>query len=571
MRHQTGRMHTALRVALLGAFATVGLRAQDPDAADDALLADATTRLAAIGYDVPDTVRIEDRSSKEVIADLEAQQELFLPADSFTLQHALLKALGLPAGRSAKVLRQQTLAGMARGLSAYYDPIRKVFVELPSRARELSESLSGGPLPLFVHELVHAHQDAREGGMKAWFGGEGRTLDNGLARRCAAEGEAEVAAVLALQREDALAAFEHPSTSGGLDRLLAGELTGLIYESGRRFAAVRYRQGGLDAVRALWAQPPASTEQVLHPGKYGADMPTAVALPNVPGLAAAHSTTVGELVLLQLLRQSKVGRLDASLAAAGWDGDRVVVFDRGDEAGVAVAWRSVWDRDEDAADFAARLAVLHTGVVVQQQRIVDWCQSDDEDLQGAIVDALESDRQQPPVDDAAAASTAAAEDELRAELGQTRVEDGVWRHGALGLSVPIPDGWQVQEINGVPMLVHQATAETGFALTLNVMAGPNPDAIDLAAIVAANRAQLEQMHATIDTLAVVSRGGRDVVEGEYHGRIGSPIPMHFLALAFLRGDQQVWVTATATEKLWTEHGDRLRALLAGITIDAEAK
>lgn len=558
-------LHVVLPFLLAPSLATESARAQTPPPPpSDPVLADAAQRLAAIGYDVPAGMRSAARDGKQVIADLDAQQELFLPANAFLLQYELFRRLGLPAGRSPAALRQQTLAGIARGLSAFYDPIRKVFVLLPSATREISEALAGSQLPLFTHELVHAHQDAREGGLRAFFGAADRTLDTTLARRCIIEGEAELVAVVALRGEEA-AAKTDLAAAGTLDRLLGGAMTGLIYESGRRLAFQRHREGGLDAVRALWRQAPTSTEQVLHVGKCGIDLPVAVAVPDVPGLTPAHATTLGELMIVDLLRQLGNDRLAASLAAAGWDGDRLVSFDRGDEAAVALVWRSVWDRAEDAEDFAARLTARDR-LVVCVGRVVDWIAAEDGELRAAITQACAAARPQPAAADGDAASTAAAEAELRVALATSRAEGGFWRHEALGVEVPMPDGWEIKELNGVEMLIDSASAKTGFAMNLNVMAQPRGEIADLEAMVAQSRDQFERLELTVDALEITRRGDVDVIAGEYHGRIGRSPRLHFLTLGWLRGEQQVWVTATATETLWRRHGDVLREHMAGVRI-----
>jgi hypothetical protein len=490
---------------------------------------------------------------------------LFLPGNAFLLQVELFRRLGLPVGRSAAALRQRAIAGAARGLSAYYDPIRKVFVLLPSATREIGEALAGSLLPLCTHELVHAHQDAREGGLQAFFGTADRTLDTALARRCVIEGEAELVAMVALRGEEAAVTMTDMSAAGTLDRLLAGAMTGLIYESGRRLAFARHREGGLDAVRALWQQAPNSTEQVLHPGKCGNDLPIAVEVPDVPGLTRAQATTVGELMLVDLLGQLGHDRLTASLAAAGWDGDRLVSFDRGDDGAVAMVWRCVWDRDEDAADFAARLTAPDR-VVVADGRVVDWIAADDDDLRAVIAAACAASRPQPTAVEGDAASTAVAEAELRVALTTSQTQGGFWRHESLGVSVPLPDGWERKEINGVEMLIDSASAKSGFGMNLSVMAQPRGEIADLTAMIELSREQFDRLELTVDALEVTRHGDSDVIAGEYHGRIGGSPRLHFLILGWLRGEQQIWVTATATETLWRKHGEMLRELMAGVRI-----
>jgi hypothetical protein len=134
--------------------------------------------------------------------------------------------------------------------------------------------------------------------------------------------------------------------------------------------------------------------------------------------------------------------------------------------------------------------------------------------------------------------------------------------------VPLLEGWQVREVNGVEMLLHEATAKAGFAINVNVMAQPRGGLADLAEMIEQNRAQLDQMKLEVVAMATTLRGDVEVVECEYAGRIGRMPPMRFLALAWLRGEQQVWVTATSTEKLWPEHADALRELMAAVRVTA---
>ena len=49
----------------------------------------------------------------------------------------------------------------------------------------------------------------------------------------------------------------------------------------------------------------------------------------------------------------------AVAAAAGWDGDRYAVWANGDRD--TIVWRSVWDSDEDAVEFATALQAREAG------------------------------------------------------------------------------------------------------------------------------------------------------------------------------------------------------------------
>lgn len=557
------------RAVIVAALCGAAAFAQsDPESSELAegtaeIVAEARERLAAVGYPVPD-VGAEPRTPREVIADLDAQQDLLMPADAFVVQHRLYTELGFRAGRTPKALRRQAVASMARGASAYYDPIRDAFVLLPTATRDVAEALAGSLAPLVTHELVHAHQDAREGGLEGFFRSAQDSLDAAMARRIVIEGEAELVAVLALAGEGGVEALDDPRALNMLDSLFAGELTGAIYDAGRRLARARHRAGGVDAVRALWSTPPATTEQALHPDKHGRDVPVAIDVPEIDGLTVGHGSPIGELLTFNVMRMMNVPKLQAAIAAAGWDGDHVVVFDRGEETAVAVLWRSVWDREEDARDFAERLGANGRGVTVHEGRVVDWVSGDDEDLRDGIVAACAADRPQPDGTEDAE-STAAAEAALRERLRGGSVDGAIWRHDRIGVAVPIPDGWEVREVQGVDMLFGPESG--GFAMNVNVQAQPRGAIADLAALLAISRRQLERAKLTVDSLTIESWGDTEVVAGEYHGRVGATPPLHFLALGFLGDETQIFVTVTATEAQWEEHADSLRALRAGVTLE----
>ncbi len=149
------------------------------------------------------------------------------------------------------------------------------------------------------------------------------------------------------------------------------------YLAGQGFVAALRAEGGWDAVNAAYADPPASTEQVLHPEKYlDRDDPTAVALPADlgdalgPGWTKAEENNFGEFQTSVLLAELAPGEgfnatggsslpEGAVAAAAGWDGDRYAVWADGDRD--AIVWHSVWDTEEDAAEFAGALQTREEG------------------------------------------------------------------------------------------------------------------------------------------------------------------------------------------------------------------
>ncbi|CAN0504938.1 unnamed protein product, partial [Phaeothamnion confervicola] len=109
------------------------------------------------------------------------------------------------------------------------------------------------------------------------------------------------------------------------------------YDQGSTFIGAIYEDGGWEAVDAVYANPPVSTEQVLHPEKYrDGEMPVAVQV-NDPTAALGDGWTVldadtfGEFQTSILLNSSNdISDEEAQDAAAGWGGDQDVVRDDAD-------------------------------------------------------------------------------------------------------------------------------------------------------------------------------------------------------------------------------------------------
>lgn len=102
------------------------------------------------------------------------------------------------------------------------------------------------------------------------------------------------------------------------------------YREGFGMCARIYRTQGFAGIDALLRQPPASTEQVLHPDKLTArESPVTVSAEVPPPLATDHrlvyDDVLGELGA-RLFLQIGVENSVAIGAAAGWGGDRAMLF-----------------------------------------------------------------------------------------------------------------------------------------------------------------------------------------------------------------------------------------------------
>ncbi len=129
-------------------------------------------------------------------------------------------------------------------------------------------------------------------------------------------------------------------------------------------------KGGWNAVTQLYATPPESTEQVLHPQKLigNRDAPIEVKLPEVEhslgdSWQLLEHDVMGELgirIFLRMWRDREVKSDAAAVSAAeGWGGDHYYYFSNTKSKKDLLVWKTVWDSPTEAAEFivAYRLAL----------------------------------------------------------------------------------------------------------------------------------------------------------------------------------------------------------------------
>jgi len=135
----------------------------------------------------------------------------------------------------------------------------------------------------------------------------------------------------------------------------------LPYREGSQFALWALKAKGWPGVDALYANPPLSTTEILHPEKYylkrQAPMqffPAALLRAMKDGPAAEQS--LGEYLIRGLLASANPLK-QSNDSAARWRGDQLFAFADGDN--FITVWFSAWDSPADAAAFqAAFRAVL---------------------------------------------------------------------------------------------------------------------------------------------------------------------------------------------------------------------
>jgi hypothetical protein len=262
----------------------------------------------------------------------------------------LLIHLGLlPAGSSLEQMELDLQAGQVVG---FYDPASKgLYVLSQSGGVGAMEKLT------FSHEYTHALQDQNFGLDKLAIDTPDQS-DRDLARTAVPEGDATMLMTQWMTKDMSPAEMMQvagEAVSGPQEDQLAKaprilrETLLFPYLDGLSFVQGIYDGGGWEAVNALYANPPDSTSQILHPDLYaGHVQPVAVTVPAVPsslaGWKLTMQDTLGELELriwLEGETPSATQSQTATAATSDWGGDRVGLYE-GPNDGWAVVLRTSW-------------------------------------------------------------------------------------------------------------------------------------------------------------------------------------------------------------------------------------
>jgi hypothetical protein len=140
-----------------------------------------------------------------------------------------------------------------------------------------------------------------------------------------------------------------------VETLLGAYLRGMLF-------VAEVHRGGWPAVEKLYANPPASSEMILHPEKYrSGEVPTRIAFPPLEpapafrGWKVLEENTLGEVQLGIVFKEydlPDIGRI----AAAGWDGDRYAVMEQAETGAHLLLMNTMWDTEAEAAEFAGAYA-----------------------------------------------------------------------------------------------------------------------------------------------------------------------------------------------------------------------
>ena len=297
--------------------------------------------------------KVERRSKEEVRDFLTRKFNESMPAEELSGIERTYKRFGLIPDTMS--LRPFMLELLTEQVVGYYDPSTKVLYIVDGARPELVNVT-------VTHELVHALQDQYISldSIQKITGDN----DRQVAAQAVIEGQATFEQVQAMIGTNNLAA----ALPGGWERvrdliresqstmpvfssapLIIQETLIFPYLSGAEFMR-RFEEKNPDGVP--FGEMPVSTEQVLHAEKYfdRRDAPTRVTLPALGAAARqVYTNNLGEFETRLFLYQHLQDQNAAIRAAAGWDGDRYVLFDVA--GGEGIAWLTVWDSSVDAGEF----------------------------------------------------------------------------------------------------------------------------------------------------------------------------------------------------------------------------
>jgi hypothetical protein len=298
---------------------------------------------------------LDDAGIKKLIADTFKKDN---PPDVMAATERIMKALGLlPEAASLTDLYIRLLGSQVAGL--YSPDNKKLFV--------VSKSGGLGPIEkvTFSHEFTHALQDQNFnlGSLRLDEVGQG---DRSFARLSLVEGDATLTMTnweISHLSQAELGQILAGTTSNDLQTLMSmppilRESLLFPYTLGLGFVQGLQSGGGWAAVDAAFADPPASTEQIIHPDKYAAreapvdvEMPKDLATRLGAGWKITFEDSFGEFQMQVWLKQNQaIPAATAVDAAAGWGGDRLALVE-GPSGAWGVILRTVWDSDDDAAAF----------------------------------------------------------------------------------------------------------------------------------------------------------------------------------------------------------------------------
>lgn len=331
-------------------------------------------RKLQFSLEIPVTVESPEDIRAESLEDLEEPEV----KESLEAMRATLRAFQLaPPGADVAAAYADI---MKESLGGYYSSDERRLVLVEHEGAMSTSGLQPGSEEAMTaaHELVHALQDQN---FDLWtmLNRDLEDDDVDLALGSLVEGDASLAmleytqpgtwrALSPADRENLIGmmsgetVLEADSALGRAPRILRESLL-FPYGHGLAFVAGLHADGGWRRIDQAFAQPPLSSEQILHPERYATatpDWPIRLELPDLAplfgdGWATVEQNTFGEAGILSVLRDHLPhgSSREQRAAAAGWGGDRYVVLRGPTDDTWSGVWLTTWDSPADAREFLA--------------------------------------------------------------------------------------------------------------------------------------------------------------------------------------------------------------------------
>jgi len=254
-------------------------------------------------------------------------------------------------------------------IGGYYEPEKDYFIMASWMPGILQTTIA-------VHEMTHALQD-QHFNLTKFIDNKLDNSDEQFARMALVEGDATAVMVdytrglmgqAPLEKEKGVTSLMVNNLLGAsmmLGNSNAPESLKMLllfpYTSGLRFAHYLLQKGGYKKINTAFRTPPITTEEILHPEQYPADTDDFLVFDDAemekmkekPTASIVYRDTLGEFMISSLLGTYTSDKMLAANAAAGWGGDRLVVFEEKESGKKSVAWKVHWDSEKDVEEFFA--------------------------------------------------------------------------------------------------------------------------------------------------------------------------------------------------------------------------
>ncbi|HSM07588.1 MAG TPA: hypothetical protein VLA33_01045 [Gemmatimonadota bacterium] len=316
------------------------------------------------GLPAREALRLGIRSRADLEAFLEAElEEQFAGERMGNVVRAYARFGLVPDTLDLEPLLSRLLLEQVAG---FYDPKSDTLFVVEGISQELVDGV-------LVHEMVHALQDQYVD-LDSLVEATRQRNDPGMAVQAAVEGHATFVMyewMLGQMTGGSVDLSRMPRLSESLDSEALASAGIEMPELQQAPAVIREQLlfpyvSGLDFIQVRWAGAdgrvpplgdalPVTTEQILHPERWGAPelvppAPLEFATAASGEWSEVYSDGLGEIDTRILLREFLTDRDRADAAAAGWDGDIYRLLEG--PSGEVLVWVSRWDTRSEATEFA---------------------------------------------------------------------------------------------------------------------------------------------------------------------------------------------------------------------------